>query len=259
MAARTNNNFTVSQIAALAQAFNNSIATGQPINLAQVFQTPKANKTYNMNIADIEALTNSRLSKHGMTLKDYQYGEPGYGFPFKGVKGEDIPNFTKRFCYFREGWAGEMLCGLSVDPNRPALIATVLDDIDSDFMSEGNVQASSTYIKHPLSFHLFQENDLRDFDLGYCCGIEAKILTTEDEINRWFDQFDSLYPRLQQQNKMVSEAYKNVKEKGKPFKDIMKTYAKRTKEYKEARKNYEAMILNEISKITAVDQINNDF
>lgn len=260
MAAILNGNFSPTQLSKLFQSFQNSLATGQPINLAQVFATNTKPKTYNMNIADIETLTNARLAKNGMKLIDYtdNKGEP-YQYDYKVVKGEDIPNFKKQFCYFRGGWAGECLCGLSKDPQRPALICAEINDIDSDFMSEGNLQASSTYIKHPLSFHLFQNGDLQNFDMGYACGVPVEILTTEDEINAWFDKFDAIYPRLQAQNTMVAEVYKNVKELGKPYKDIMKTYQKRTNEYKEARKNYEEMILNQIKRITAVDQINNDF
>jgi hypothetical protein len=39
----------------------------------------------------------------------------------------------------------------------------------------------------------------------------------------------------------------------------MKTYTKRTQQYKDARKTYEDMILGQIKRITAIDQINNDF
>jgi hypothetical protein len=247
---------TIQQLIQLAQSFQNSITTGQPVNLNQVFASSSQQKTFNMNIADIEALANARLAKNGLALKSY-HEDPDWDF--KCVKGEDIPNFTKRFCYFREGFAGECLCGLSMQSGKPALICADINDIDSDFMSEGNLQASSTYIKHPLAFHLFRFGDLMHFDQGLCFGVPVEVLTTEDEINAWFDKFDTIYPRLQAQNTMVAEVYKNVKELGKPYKDIMKTYQKRTNEYKEARKNYEEMILNQIKRITAVDQINNDF
>ena len=89
--------------------------------------------------------------------------------------------------------------------------------------------------------------------------MDLVVCRTPEEINAWFDKFDSYYSRLQEQAKITSEVFDYVKTNGKPYKDIMKTYTKRTQQYKDARKNYEDMIIQQIARITKLDKVNDDF
>ena len=139
------------------------------------------------------------------------------------------------------------------------MIACNLDDVETEFMREGNVKASSTYIKVPLSYRLFRSNELWHFDNEYVYDNDVEILTTPEEINAWFDKFEAYLPRVIAQGKMCADVLAYIKTNGKPFKETMKKYAKRDKEWKEARKNYEDMIIQQIARITKLDKISDDF
>jgi hypothetical protein len=138
------------------------------------------------------------------------------------------------------------------------MIAAKLDDIESEFLREGNIQASSTYIKIPMAFHLISENVLNGWE-HTCCTVPFIVCSTPEEINAWFDKFEAYLPRVIAQGKMCADVLAYIKTNGKPFKETMKKYAKRDKEWKEARKNYENMIIQQIARITKLDKVNEDF
>jgi hypothetical protein len=125
-------------------------------------------------------------------------------------------------------------------------------------MYEGNIKASSTYIKVPLSYRLFRDNELNYFEDRYASN-DVRILTTPEAINSWFDKFEAYLPRVIAQGKMCADVLAYIKTNGKPFKATMKQYNKRDKEWKEARKNYEDMIIQQIARITKLDKVNDDF
>lgn len=261
------NNTLISQ-AAQAMA-NTQIANGTSLhNIIQTFQQlinqniPKKKYTFNMNISDIKQIVTDRLNKLNLKLEDLQT-EPNYNgkcIAYQGLRMETLPNMRKQYCYSSDGWfSGELLLGLSNDSKRPCLIACNLDDVETEFMREGNIKASSTYIKVPLSYRLFRSNELWNFALESCCGNYVEILTTPEEINAWFDKFEAYLPRVIAQGKMCADVLAYIKTNGKPFKETMKKYAKRDKEWKEARNNYENMILQQIARITKLDKISDDF
>ena len=224
--------------------------------LNTVQQARQKHYTYNMSMADVEKIATDRLTKMGLKLYDLKTDPDWNGkvLVYKGIRMEDVPDAQKRFSYQRDWCQGELLCGISCDSSKPCLIGCDLTNVDVDFLTNGNLKASSTYIKYPIAFHLFDRNLLfhpgEDF-----WSVKHHILTTEKEINDWFDEFEKYYPILQNEIKLTAEAFNNVKTLGKPFKDIMKAHAKKDKEYKEARAAYEDMILNQIKRITIKDKI----
>lgn len=247
----------------IAQQFAQQVAgaTGNgPITL-NFNNKNKKNLTYNMSVQDVEQLVTDRLSKLNLQLETLKT-EPDWNgkyITYQGLRMETLPNMRKQYCYAHDGWfTGELILGLSLDPKRPCMIACDLDDVETEFMYEGNIKASSTYIKVPLSYRLFREYELNHFEESYASN-DTQILSTPEAINEWFDKFEAYLPRVIAQGKMCADVLAYIKTNGKPFKDIMKQHNKRDKEWKEARKNYEDMIIQQIARITKLDKVNDDF
>ena len=252
-----------SSIIQMAQQFYQQVAgaTGNgPITL-NLHNKRKQGFTYNMSAQDVEQLVTDRLSKLNLSLETLKT-EPDWNgkyITYQGLRMETLPNMRKQYCYARYGWfTGELILGLSLDPKRPCMIACNLDNVETEFMYEGNIKASSTYIKVPLSYRLFRDNELNDFEDRYESN-DAQILSTPEAINEWFDKFEAYLPRVIAQGKMCADVLAYIKTNGKPFKATMKQYNKRDKEWKEARKNYEDMIIQQIARITKLYQVNDDF
>lgn len=247
----------------MAQQFAQQVssATGNgPITL-NLHNKQKQGFTYNMSAQDVEQLVTDRLSKLNLSLETLKTEPDGNGkyITYQGLRMETLPNMRKQYCYARNGWfTGELILGLSLDPKRPCMIACDLDNVETEFMYEGNIKASSTYIKVPLAYRLFRDNELNYFEDSYASN-DARILSTPEAINDWFDKFEAYLPRVIAQGKMCADVLAYIKTNGKPFKDTMKQYNKRDKEWKEARKNYEDMIIQQISRITKLDKVNDDF
>lgn len=229
---------------------------------------PKPQYNYPMSHKQILELANSRLAKYGLSMENFSSEWNEKHTNAKILKLEKIPGCKKRFCYDDPRYCS--ICSISYETSpKQIFIGCNLDNVDSDFMKEGRLKASSTYIKIPLAFRLIENDYAIFYDRNkdhewkkygsICYDYEQTICKTPEEINAWFDKFDAYYNRLQEQAKITSEAFDYVKTNGKPYKDIMKTYTKRTQQYKDARKDYEDMILTQIKRITALDQINNDF
>lgn len=252
-----------SSIIQMAQQFYQQVAgaTGNgPITL-NLHNKRKQGFTYNMSAQDVEQLVTDRLSKLNLSLETLKTKPDWNGkyITYQGLRMETLPNMRKQYCYARYGWfTGELILGLSLDPKRPCMIACNLDNVETEFMYEGNIKASSTYIKVPLSYRLFRDNELNDFEDRYESN-DAQILSTPEAINEWFDKFEAYLPRVIAQGKMCADVLAYIKTNGKPFKDTMKQYNKRDKEWKDARKNYEDMIIQQIARITKLYQVNDDF
>lgn len=247
----------------MAQQFAQQVAgaTGNgPITL-NLRNKRKQGFTYNMSAQDVEQLVTDRLSKLNLPLETLKT-EPDWNGNFttyQGLRMETLPNMRKQYCYARDAWfTGELILGLSLDPKRPCMIACDLDDVETEFMYEGNIKASSTYIKVPLSYRLFRNNELDYFEESATSN-DTHILSTLEAINEWFNKFEAYLPRVIAQGKMCADVLAYIKTNGKPFKDIMKQHNKRDKEWKEARKNYEDMIIQQIARITKLDKVNDDF
>lgn len=247
----------------MAQQFSQQVAGNMgngPITL-NLHNARKQGLTYNMSAQDVEQLVTDRLSKLNLSLETLKT-EPDWNgkyITYQGLRMETLPNMRKQYCYARNGWfTGELILGLSLDPKRPCMIACDLDNVETKFMYEGNIKASSTYIKVPLSYRLFRDNELNYFEDRYYSN-NARILSTPEAINDWFDKFEAYLPRVVAQGKMCADVLAYIKTNGKPFKDTMKQYNKRDKEWKEARKNYEDMIIQQITRITKLDKVNDDF
>lgn len=247
----------------MAQQFYQQVAGNMgngPITL-NLHNARKQGLTYNMSAQDVEQLVTDRLSKLNLSLETLKT-EPDWNgkyITYQGLRMETLPNMRKKYCYVRDGWfTGELILGLSLDPKRPCMIACNLDNVETGFMYEGNIKASSTYIKVPLSYRLFRDNELNYFE-DRCYSNDARILSTPEAINDWFDKFEAYLPRVVAQGKMCADVLAYIKTNGKPFKDTMKQYNKRDKEWKEARKNYEDMIIQQIARITKLDKVNDDF
>lgn len=247
----------------IAQQFAQQVAgaTGNgPITL-NFNNKNKKNLTYNMSVQDVEQLVTDRLSKLNLSLETLKT-EPDWNgkyITYQGLRMETLPNMRKQYCYAHDGWfTGELILGLSLDPKRPCMIACDLDNVETEFMYEGNIKASSTYIKVPLSYRLFREYELNHFEESYASN-DTQILSTPEAINEWFDKFEAYLPRVIAQGKMCADVLAYIKTNGKPFKATMKQYNKRDKEWKEARKNYEDMIIQQIARITKLDKVNDDF
>ena len=221
---------------------------------------PNRNKTYTMTDSEVKNLVEERLSKLNLSLSTYKFENAWNNVDtYQAVKLEEIPKCKKQFCYIRgDVFHGENILGISLDPQKPCMIAAKLDDIESEFLKEGNIQASSTYIKIPMAFHLISERVLSGWE-NTCCSVPFIVCSTPEEINAWFDKFETYYPRLVKQGERCAEVLNFVKTNGKPFKATMKQYAKRDKEWKEARKSYEEMILKQIKRITKLDELEDDF
>lgn len=220
---------------------------------------PNRNKIYNMTESEVKNLVEERLSRLNLSLNTYKFEVPWDNInDYKAVKLEEIPKCKKQFCYIRDIFHGENILGLSLDSQKPCMIAAKLDDIESEFLREGNIKASSTYIKIPMAFHLISERVLNDWE-DNCCTVPFIVCSTPEEINTWFDKFEAYYPRLVKQGERCAEVLNFVKTNGKPFKATMKQYTKRDKEWKEARKSYEEMILKQIKRITKLDELEDDF
>lgn len=247
----------------MAQQFYQQVAGNMgngPITL-NLHNARKQGLTYNMSAQDVEQLVTDRLSKLNLSLETLKT-EPDWNgkyITYQGLRMETLPNMRKQYCYARDGWfTGELILGLSLDPKRPCMIACDLDNVETEFMYEGNIKASSTYIKVPLSYRLFRDNELNYFEDRYYSN-DSRILSTPEAINDWFDKFEAYLPRVVAQGKMCADVLAYIKTNGKPFKDTMKQYNKRDKEWKEARKNYEDMIIQQIARITKLDKVNDDF
>lgn len=229
---------------------------------------PKPQYNYPMSHKQILELANSRLAKYGLSMENFSSQWNDKHTNSKILKLEKIPGCKKRFCYDQPRYCS--VCSISYETSpKQVFLGCNLDDVDSDFMKEGRLQASSTYIKIPLAFRLIEEDYAIFYDRNKDHEIkkfgsdsfntDIEVCKTPEEINAWFDKFDAYYPRLQEQAKITAEAFDYVKTNGKPYKEIMKTYTKRTQQYKDARRDYEDMILTQIKRITAIDQIHNDF
>lgn len=229
---------------------------------------PKPQWNYPMSHKQILDLANSRLAKYGLSMENFSSQWNDKHKNSKILKLENIPGCKKRFCYDQPRYCS--VCSISYETSpKQVFFGCNLDDVDSDFMKEGRLQASSTYIKIPLAFRLIEDDYAIFYDRNkehewnkygsIAYNLRLAVCRTPEEINAWFDKFDAYYSRLQEQAKITSEVFDYVKTNGKPYKDIMKTYTKRTQQYKDARKNYEDMILGQIKRITALDKINNDF
>ena len=222
-------------------------------------KNPNRNKTYNMTESEVKNLVEERLSKLNLSLSTFKFENAWNNVDtYQAVKLEEIPKCKKQFCYIRDVFHGENILGISLDPQRPCMIAAKLDDVESEFLKEGNIQASSTYIKIPLAFHLISERNFSGWE-DTCCTVPFIVCSTPEEINAWFDKFEAYYPRLVKQGERCAEVLDFIKTNGKPFKATMKQYAKRDKEWKEARKSYEEMILKQIKRITKLDELEDDF
>lgn len=230
------------------------------ITKAWAEKDPNKNKTYTMTDSEVKNLVEERLSKLNLSLSTFKFENAWNTVDtYQAVKLEEIPKCKKQFCYIRgDVFHGENILGLSLDPQKPCMIAAKLDDIESEFLKEGNIQASSTYIKIPMAFHLISERVLSGWE-DTCCSVPFIVCSTPEEINAWFDKFETYYPRLVKQGERCAEVLNFVKTNGKPFKATMKQYAKRDKEWKEARKSYEEMILKQIKRITKLDELEDDF
>lgn len=247
----------------MAQQFAQQVAgnTGNGPIILNFHNKLKQSLTYNMSAQDVEQLVTDRLSKLNLALENLKTEPDWYGntTAYQGVRMETLPNMRKQYCYARDGWfTGELILGLSLDSKHPCMIACDLDDVETEFMYEGNIKASSTYIKVPLAHRLFHECELLNFEERYASN-DTHILSTPEAINDWFDKFEAYLPRVIAQGKMCADVLAYIKTNGKPFKDTMKQYNKRDKEWKEARKNYEDMIIQQISRITKLDKVNDDF
>lgn len=247
----------------MAQQFYQQVAGNMgngPITL-NLHNARKQGLTYNMSAQDVEQLVTDRLSKLNLSLETLKT-EPDWNgkyITYQGLRMETLPNMRKQYCYARDGWfTGELILGLSLDPKRPCMIACDLDNVETEFMYEVNIKASSTYIKVPLSYRLFRDNELNYFE-DRCYSNDARILSTPEAINDWFDKFEAYLPRVVAQGKMCADVLAYIKTNGEPFKDTMKQYNKRDKEWKEARNNYEDMIIQQIARITNLDKVNDDF
>lgn len=254
---------TPTSIMQMAQQFAQQVAGNMgngPITL-NLHNARKQGFTYNMSAQDVEQLVTDRLSKLNLSLETLK-SEPDWNGKFityQGLRMEKLPNMRKQYCYAHDGWfTGELLLGLSLDPKRPCMIACDLNNVETQFMYEGNIKASSTYIKVPLAYRLFCNNELNYFEDRYASN-DTQILTTPEAINDWFDKFEAYLPRVVAQGKMCADVLAYIKTNGKPFKATMKQYNKRDKEWKEARKNYEDMIIQQIARITKLDKVNDDF
>lgn len=247
----------------MAQQFTQQVAgaTGNGPITINLHNQRKQGLTYNMSAKDVEQLVTDRLSKLNLTLETLKT-EPDWNgkyTTYQGLRMETLPNMRKQYCYARDGrFPGELILALSLDPKRPCMIACDLNDVKTAFMYEGNIKASSTYIKVPLSYRLFRINAL-NYSENCFSNNNAQILSTPKAINEWFDKFEAYLPRVISQGKMCADVLAYIKTNGKPFKDTMKQYNKRDKEWKEARKNYEDMIIQQISRITKLDKVNDDF
>lgn len=245
----------------MAQQFSQQVAGNMgngPITL-NLHNTRKQGLTYNMSAQDVEQLVTDRLSKLNLSLETLKTGPDWDGkyITYQGLRMETLPNMRKQYCYVRD-FTCELILGLSLDPKRPCMIACNLDNVKTEFMHKGNIKASSTYIKVPLSYSLFRANKLNYFEDCYGSYF-LRILSTPEAINDWFDKFEAYLPRVVAQGKMCADVLAYIKTNGKPFKDTMKQYNKRDKEWKEARKNYEDMIIQQIARITKLDKVNADF
>lgn len=247
----------------MAQQFTQQVAgaTGNGPITINLHNQRKQGLTYNMSAQDVEQLVTDRLSKLNLSLETLK-SEPDWNgkyITYQGLRMETLPNMRKQYCYAHNGWfTGELILGLSLVPKRPCMIACDLNNVETQFMYEGKIKASSTYIKVPLAYRLFRNNELKYFEYRYASN-DTQILTTPEAINDWFDKFEAYLPRVIAQGKMCADVLAYIKTNGKPFKDTMKQYNKRDKEWKEARKNYEDMIIQQISRITKLDKVNDDF
>ena len=222
-------------------------------------KNPYKNKTYNMTESEVKNLVEDRLSKLNLSLSTFKIENAwGNNDVYQAVKLEEIPKCKKQFCYIRDVFHGENILGLSLNSQKPCMIAANLDDVESEFLRSGNIQASSTYIKIPLAFHLFGERVLSSWE-ETCYTVPFIVCSTPEEINAWFDKFEAYYPRLVKQGERCAEVLDFIKTNGKSYKATMKQYSKRDKEWKEARKNYEDMILKQIQRITMLDELDGDF
>lgn len=98
---------------------------------------PNRNKIYNMTESEVKNLVEERLSRLNLSLNTYKFEVPWDNInDYKAVKLEEIPKCKKQFCYIRDIFHGENILGLSLDSQKPCMIAAKLDDIESEFLRE---------------------------------------------------------------------------------------------------------------------------
>lgn len=141
-----------------------------------------------------------------------------------------------------------------------ALLVCDFDILNLTFMREGQLKASSTYLKLPIATNQWTNSYYslyRIFNSGkQADDYPIKILKTKKEIDEWFDEvLPTEIEFMRTQEKELSEALKKIKTEGKPYKDIIKQYGKSSTQGREARATYENMILAVMNKLTKREAI----
>jgi hypothetical protein len=131
------------------------------------------------------------------------------------------------------------------------LVALKLEDIDVNFMREGTLKASSTYLKCPVALaatarvwrafsdHEWLRGDMKNYKIVAEEDIDAYLETLADEIQYWRGQ-----------DAKLKEVLKQIKTDGKQFKDIIKEKGRRSTAGRQAREDYESLILRLMAKVT---------
>ena len=190
-------------------------------------------------------LFEQNLAARNITLADEKVG-----FTILDIKG-----MTKRFSTINPGQ--DEIAFVSKNPSFPGIFAISLDNVGSKFMKDGLREASSTYIKIPVTFELVRFSDWSREHLSPA-GVRSygmKFLDTEEAVEEWFEKLDAEIPIWLNQHKKCSEALKYIKEHGKEYKDIMKAHSSHSTEWKQAREAYEHMITLQMTKIAKRDAL----
>lgn len=146
------------------------------------------------------------------------------------------------------------------DNEACALLVCDFDILNLNFMRQGTLKASSTYLKLPIATNQWT-NSYYSFYRIFNSGKQAddypvKVLKTKKEIDEWFDEvLPAEIEFMRTQEKELSEALKKIKTEGKPYKDIIKQHGKSSTEGREARATYENMILAVMNKLTKREAI----
>lgn len=146
------------------------------------------------------------------------------------------------------------------DNEACALLVCDFDILNLNFMRQGTLKASSTYLKLPIATNQWT-NSYYSFYRIFNSGKQAddypvKVLKTKKEIDEWFDEIlPAEIEFMRTQEKELSEALKKIKTEGKPYKDIIKQHGKSSTEGREARATYENMILAVMNKLTKREAI----
>lgn len=146
------------------------------------------------------------------------------------------------------------------DDEPCALLVCDFDILNLTFMRQGQLKASSTYLKLPIATNHWTDS-YYSFYMFFSDGKQAddcpiKALKTKKEIDEWFDEvLPAEIEFMRTQEKELSAALKKIKTEGKPYKDIIKQYGKSSTQGREARTTYENMILAVMNKLTKREAI----